>query len=182
MPWPRNFEQETGLAAVGTRSARMPGLRICGRWRTNVPFGKELQLEREKRGVSLETVADETKVSTRFLRALEIDDFGSLPGGVFQRGIVRSYCRFLGLDEQEWLTRFALTTESGNEADWTAFAVNVKRTRIPTRSSMRPRWWGVLLMLLGLLALSWAAWRYVVRPRTRGAESRIAAPNSPEAD
>ena len=153
-----------------------------GRWRTNVPFGKELQLEREKRGVSLETVADETKVSTRFLRALEIDDFGSLPGGVFQRGIVRSYCRFLGLDEQEWLTRFALTTESGNEADWTAFAENVKRTRIPTRSSMRPRWWGVLLMLLGLLALSWAAWRYVVKPRTHGAESRVGAPNSPEAD
>jgi len=147
-----------------------------------VPFGKELQLEREKRGVSLETVADETKVSTRFLRALEVDDFSSLPGGVFQRGIVRSYCRFLGLDEQEWLTRFALSTNAGSEADWTAFAENVKRTRIPTQSSMRPKWWGVLLMLLGLLALSWAAWKYVVKPRTHGAESRVMAPNSPEAD
>jgi len=182
MPQPADIEEQGALAAVGNQNARMPGRRLCGRWRTNVPFGKELQLEREKRGVSLETVADETKVSTRFLRALEVDDFGSLPGGVFQRGIVRSYCRFLGLDEQEWLTRFASTAESGSEADWTAFAVNVKRTRIPTRSSMRPRWWGVLLMLLGLLALSWAAWRYVVRPRTHGAESWIVMPNSSEAD
>jgi len=111
----------------------MPGRQLGGRWRTNVPFGKELQEEREKRGVSLETVADETKVSTRFLRALEVDDFGSLPGGVFQRGIVRSYCRFLGLDEQEWLTRFALTMDSGSEADWTTFAVNVKRTRVAAK-------------------------------------------------
>jgi len=131
-----------------------------------VPFGKELQLEREKRGVSLETVADETKVSTRFLRALEVDDYSSLPGGVFQRGIVRSYCRSLGLDEQEWLTRFASSTQAAvDEMDWTAFAENVKRTRVATRSSMRPRWWGVVLMLLGLLALTWVAWRFVVKPR-----------------
>ena len=131
-----------------------------------MPFGKELQLEREKRGVSLETVADETKVSTRFLRALEVDDYSSLPGGVFQRGIVRSYCRSLGLDEQEWLTRFASSTQAAvDEMDWTAFAENVKRTRVATRSSMRPRWWGVVLMLLGLLALTWAAWRFVVKPR-----------------
>jgi cytoskeleton protein RodZ len=148
-----------------------------------VPFGKELQLEREKRGVSLETVADETKVSTRFLRALEVDDYGSLPGGVFQRGIVRSYCRSLGLDEQEWLTRFALNTQgSGGEMDWTAFAENVKRTRVATRSSMRPRWWGVVLMLLGLLALTWVAWRYVVKPKTHGTESVAATPNLRPAD
>ena len=143
-----------------------------------MPFGRELQLEREKRGVSLETVANETKVSTRFLRALEVDDFSSLPGGVFQRGIVRSYCRFLGLDEQEWLSRFATTAQSAsNEMDWTAFAENVKRTRVRTRSSMRPKWWGVALMLLGLLALTWVAWRYVVKPRTAGAASMAATPN-----
>jgi len=142
-----------------------------------VPFGRELQLEREKRGVSLETVADETKVSTRFLHALEVDDFASLPGGVFQRGIVRSYCRFLGLDEQEWLSRFASVAQTPSEgADWTAFAENVKRTRIPTNSSMRPKWWGVALMLLGLLALTWVAWHYVVKPRTRGSDSMAVRP------
>jgi len=126
-----------------------------------VPFGRDLQLEREKRGVSLETVAGETKVSPRFLHALEVEDFNSLPGGVFQRGIVRSYCRFLGLDEQEWLKRFASTAQT---------AENVQRTRVRPGLSMRPRWWGVVLMLLVLLALSWAAWRYVVKPRARAAE------------
>ena len=148
-----------------------------------MPFGKELQLEREKRGMSLEAVADETKVSTRFLRALEVDDYGSLPGGVFQRGIVRSYCQSLGLDEQEWLTRFTSSAQAScGELDWAAFAENVKRTRVATRSAMRPRWWGVMLMLLGLLALTWAAWRFVVKPKVRGGESAAARPNLPRTD
>lgn len=147
-----------------------------------MPFGKELQLEREKRGMSLEAVADETKVSTRFLHALEVDDYGSLPGGVFQRGIVRSYCQSLGLDEQEWLMRFTSSAQASGELDWTAFAENVKRTRVATRSSIRPRWWGVMLMLLGLLALTWAAWRFVVRPKVRSAESATARPNLPRTD
>jgi len=132
----------------------------------NVSFGRELQLERERRGVSLERVADETKLSPKFLRALEVDDFNSLPGGVFQRGIVRSYCRFLGLDEQEWLARLNSTGyPSQGEADWTVFAENVKRTRTQTEASMRTRWWGVLLMLLLFLALIAVAWLYIFRAR-----------------
>jgi cytoskeleton protein RodZ len=137
-----------------------------------VSFGKDLQLERDKRGISLDTVADQTKIAPRFLHALEVDDFGTLPGGVFQRGIVRNYCRFLGLDEQEWLTRFAaIESASSGETDWVEFAENVKRTRIQTSSSMRPRWWGVLLMLLGLLALALAGWHYILKPRLHPSEN-----------
>jgi len=131
-----------------------------------VAFGKDLQMERKQREVSLETMALETKVSTRFLQALEADDFDRLPGGVFQRGIVRSYCRFLGLDEQEWLARFATAVQPvEGDADWVTFAENVKRTRAAKGSSMAPRWWGVLLMLLALAVLGWLAWHYVVKPR-----------------
>jgi len=131
-----------------------------------VPFGRELQLEREQLGVPLEAVADGTKVSLRFLRALEAGDIASLPGGVFQRGIVRNYCNFLGLNEQEWLTRFATNQETPNaEIDWTEFAENVKRTRVRTNSSMRPRWWGVLLMLVVLVGLAFVAWHFVIGPK-----------------
>jgi cytoskeleton protein RodZ len=133
-----------------------------------VPFGRELQLEREQLGVPLEAVADGTKVSLRFLRALEAGDIASLPGGVFQRGIVRNYCKFLGLNEQEWLTRFATNQEIPNtEIDWTEFAENVKRTRVRTNSSMRPRWWGVLLMLVLLVGLVFVAWHFVIGPKMK---------------
>lgn len=82
-------------------------------------FGRDLQLERENRGVSLEELAQGTKVPSRFLCALEADNFSGLPGGVFNKGIVSSYCRHLGIAEESWLARFAASTHtSSDERDW----------------------------------------------------------------
>ena len=54
-------------------------------------FSDELRRERERQGVSLATISQATKVSERHLRELEAGDLASLPGGVFRKGIVRSY-------------------------------------------------------------------------------------------
>jgi len=133
-----------------------------------VSFGRDLQLEREHRGVSLEQLAAGTKVPSRFLNALEADDFGCLPGGVFNKGIVSSYCRHLGIAEESWLARFAASTQtSSDEHDWAVFAENVRRNRVQIGTGMRRRWWGVLLLLIVLGALAWAAWRYVIQPGVR---------------
>jgi len=130
-----------------------------------VSFGTDLREERERQGVHLSTIAERTKVSDRYLRALEEDAYNQLPGGIFNKGIVRGYCQQLGLDEEEWLGRFAASFEgSGGEPDWNTFAENVKRNR-ETAGASRRRWWGILLMVLGLAALVWVAWHYVVKPR-----------------
>jgi cytoskeleton protein RodZ len=130
-----------------------------------VSFGRELQLERQRRKITLESVAEGTKVPVRYLRALEQEEYDQLPGGVFNKGIVRSYCRHLLLDEQEWLNKFpsALTAES--EPDWESFAENVRRSRSRRGSRTGAQWLGVLVMLLILVALGWAAWRFVLHPR-----------------
>jgi len=117
-----------------------------------VSFGAELQQERIKRDVSLETIAESTKVAPRYLLALEEDSYAKRPGGVFNRGIVRGNCRCLGLDEEEWLLRFQAFARSEGEEDWTEFAQNVKRNRASLQSRNRLRWLGVLAMLL-LLAI-----------------------------
>lgn len=133
---------------------------------THVAFGRELQHERERRGISLDAVAAGTKVAPRYLHALENDDLASLPGGVFNKGFVRSYCRYVGLDEDLWLERLAANAHThGGEPDWTAFAENVRNNRARTTPAMRRRWWGVALMVAALLAVAWATWRYVVRSR-----------------
>src|SRR5690349_16815994 len=49
-------------------------------------FGKQLKQEREQRGISLEDISQSTKISTRFLQALEGDHFNQLPGGIFNKG------------------------------------------------------------------------------------------------
>lgn len=75
-------------------------------------FGEELRREREIRGVSLREIASATKVSARFLEALERDDFKTLPAPVFARGFVREYARYLGLDSDDMVGRYVHFTHS----------------------------------------------------------------------
>lgn len=149
-----------------TLSPNVSPRRGCGlHGERNVSFGSELREERERQGIGLAAIAERTKVSERYLRALEDDAHEHLPGGIFNRGIVRGYCQQLDLNEDEWLQRF--TTEfaaPGSEPDWDTFAENVRRNRESTGAARR-RWWGVLLMFLALVALGWVAWHYVVKPR-----------------
>jgi cytoskeletal protein RodZ len=64
-------------------------------------FGERLKKEREKRGMTLEDVSGATKISVRNLRALEQEKFDQMPGGIFNRGFVRSFAKHLGLDDDQ---------------------------------------------------------------------------------
>ena len=135
-------------------------------------FGDELRGERERRGVSIETICSATKVSSRHLEALEANRFGDMPGGVFRKGILRGYLDTLGLDHRAWMDRFENELQLAGFAgetteDWTEFAVNVKRNRMQGRRGGKLRWFGVFVLLLVLGLLGWAAWRYVVQPRLK---------------
>lgn len=63
-----------------------------------VSVGVMLSNERVKRGISLQEVADQLKLSRKQIEALESDDFDRLPGVAFVRGFTRNYAKFLGLD------------------------------------------------------------------------------------
>jgi len=69
-------------------------------------FGENLRRERDVRGVSLREIAEGTKISVRFLQALEEDRLEVLPGGLFPRAFVRQYALFLGLDPEKLVTDF----------------------------------------------------------------------------
>ena len=71
-------------------------------------FGENLRKERELRGVSLREIAEGTKISVRFLQALEEDRVGVLPGGLFPRAFVKQYALFLGLDVDKTVTDFVV--------------------------------------------------------------------------
>jgi cytoskeleton protein RodZ len=77
----------------------------------STPFGDRLKREREMRGVSLEEVAAATRIAPKYLEALENDLWDHLPGGVFNRGFIRSIARFLGLDEDGLMTDYDLATQ-----------------------------------------------------------------------
>lgn len=63
-------------------------------------IGEHLKRVRKTCGYSLEDVARVTKINLRYLDAIENDDFSRLPGETFLQGFIRSYARFLCIDEQ----------------------------------------------------------------------------------
>jgi len=65
------------------------------------PVGETLRRERLKRNLDLEEISRELKISSRFLKAIEDDQYDKLPGGVFAKSFVRQYARLLGLDEDQ---------------------------------------------------------------------------------
>src|SRR3954465_2643639 len=77
-------------------------------------FGERLKRERELRSISLDEIANSTKIGTRLLHALEDEEFGKLPGGIFNKGFVRAYAKYLGLDEEQAVTDY-LAAEAEQE-------------------------------------------------------------------
>jgi cytoskeletal protein RodZ len=69
-------------------------------------FGENLRRQRDMRGISLREIAEATKISARFLQALEEDRLDVLPGGLFPRAFVKQYALFLGLDSEKTVADF----------------------------------------------------------------------------
>ena len=65
-----------------------------------VEFGRILRLGREEKGLSIGEVAERLKLSAKQIEAFESGNYEGMPEGVFIRGFLRSYGRFLDLDEQ----------------------------------------------------------------------------------
>ena len=95
-------------------------------------FCDQLRRERERRKVSIEAICEETKVSSRHLHALEAGEYGQLPGGVFRKGIVRSYLAAVGLDETTWIERFEATLRESGAGHELAGPIEGLQLALPT--------------------------------------------------
>lgn len=62
---------------------------------------------RQKHGISLERIADQTKIGLRYLQAIEDGDLNSLPGGVYTRSYLRQYAAAVDCDADFIFTMFA---------------------------------------------------------------------------
>jgi cytoskeleton protein RodZ len=73
-------------------------------------FGARLKREREQRKITLEEISLSTKIAGRFLLAIEEEHFDRLPGGIFNKGFVKAYARYLGLDEAQTVADYELAS------------------------------------------------------------------------
>jgi len=128
-------------------------------------FGERLRREREMRGVSLDDIAEATKIGTRLLRALEEENFELLPGGIFNKGFVRAYAKYLGMNEDEAVADYLQAAgESGPDPRVIAEQNSARIDRANGEDAADSS--GVagfplipVLVLLVVVAAGWGGWR-----------------------
>ena len=138
-------------------------------------FGEELRREREIRAISVKEIADATKISKRFLEAIENNDHKTLPAPVFTRGFVREYARYLGLNAEEMVNRYNYAAAGDDRIEKSAHldrltpkpsdapAVPPKKRGIPSPLARVDR--NIYLFILVTVALAAVIWWAVSRKR-----------------
>lgn len=127
---------------------------------STMSFGEELKRERELRKISLREVSESTKISLRYLEALERNDFRSLPGGVFNRGFVRAYSQYIGIDPDTMVDAYLMqeTATFGRRGK--------QRPRVPERTTRGGGllwvWWVLGILVVG--AAAYVGWTYYKTP------------------
>ena len=102
--------------------------------REDIPsgFGDFLKTERRSRGITLEEMSDATKIRVSYLEALENEDFSNLPAPTFTKGFIRSYCRFIRIDDRNTIIAYSnrVGTDSLPALDVTTFKAKSRGERM----------------------------------------------------
>lgn len=141
-------------------------------------FGEKLRRERELRGITLEEVAVATKIGTRNLRALEEEKFAQLPGGIFNKGFVRAYARYVGIDEEQAISDYVAAIKESlpsDEVDVHLIARQFEASRATARSGRRQGAAAFVWSLVAVFAIvsaSVGGWPYLQKWLADRAETR----------
>ena len=135
-------------------------------------FGDRLRREREMRGITLDEITESTKISRRHLEALEGEHFDQLPGGVFNKGFVRAYARFLGIDGDQAVADYSAASNEQPEPE-DKFPLEIheepKRHLNPRRSYLP------LVFAIAALVGVLVGYMFWAKSRPHGAESGAAS-------
>lgn len=102
-------------------------------------LGTRLRDTREARGLTIEDAERDTRISRKYLDALENEQFELIPAPVYARGFLRSYSQYLGLNPQELLGLFP--SEDGSDGTTTGDKLKPSREKpLPAVSRSRPAW------------------------------------------
>lgn len=149
-PTARNQELDRGEP----ESAPAGGARRRPPWAQGGPnaedgsFGAWLRRQREMREIDLREIAERTKISLRYLQAMEQDRFELLPAPVFARGFLREYAKYVGLSPDE-VVNFYLSALGGDEEDEEPEEPPVRR-----RAGAASPWSYGVFVVMGLILLA----------------------------
>jgi cytoskeletal protein RodZ len=155
----------SGLTGLATSDEFAPATEqgYPGRLKTEMAttIGEKLRLARETRGIALHDISEQTRISMRYLQAIESDDYRRLPGGIFNRSFIRAYAKYIGYDEREALDEYAAamhergesTSETPNKQARSLVYTDSAGQRSPLRTVV------LAIIILGALSFCvWGAW------------------------
>ena len=122
-----------------------------------ITIGEKLRLAREERGISLRDISEQTRISMRYLEAIETDDYKRLPGGIFNKSFIKSYARYIGYDEREAIEGYANTLREKGETPDENQSIRPKSLVYTDAHSSRSPLLTLLLAIIILAVLSLGA-------------------------
>lgn len=176
LPSPEVEPEPESAAVAAAEPVQEPGKKSPGRqppWEKNPEvesgsFGTWLRRQREIREISLREVAERTKISLRYLEAMEEDRFDVLPAPVFAKGFLREYARYVGLSADDVVNHYlAVHRPESGEA-----------SRQEGRRGGRNQSWvyGIVLFAAALLLLGLVGFLAFSAERGRKPASRLTPP------
>ena len=142
--------------------------------------GENLKNEREARDISLREVAEYTKISARFLQAIEEERLEILPGGIFNKSFVRHYAAYLGLDEQQTVAEYFEEVVQDQEVGNPLEAASPKDEMLqPTGGNLRSIFAAIVLGII-VVGIAYAIYRLTDREAVSASpDAASAAPDRP---
>jgi len=120
-------------------------------------IGEVLKRTRERQELDIRTVEEQTKIRAKYLRALENEEWDTLPGPTYLRGFLRTYSTYLGLDADAIVDEYRRTIERlpATERPYLFSEPLLERRRRPREPKRRS--WGWALLMLGTIGVLAAA-------------------------
>jgi len=124
--------------------------------------GEALRAEREKAGVDIPTLSFELRIPKNYLHALEAETYDELPGATYGYGYIKSYCKFLGIDDTPFLDTYKMRTSAADSRPEYSFP----------DEALEPRMSGAMTAMLVVLVLLTGYIGWQVFDRFQGAPTQ----------
>jgi len=148
-------------------------------------LGTQLRQARERRGVSLRELSDQTRIARRYLEAIEEDNYKELPGGIFNRSFIKAYARGVGFKEEEAVRIYTqVAREHGESPDELPASRQQSRIYMDGDTSRSPVVTALLsLVILAIISLGiYAGLHYYQRRTTEASAPATAQTDAPAAN
>lgn len=127
-------------------------------------IGEKLKSAREAKGLSIEDIEKATKIQSRYLTAIEKDEFDKLPGDFYVRAFIRQYAQVVGLDGKELLSDYHEDVPEADPDEYVGNSIDNKSEDVRETTNNKKNLWknylpriaialGVIIVILVVYAL-----------------------------